>query len=252
MRYVALSIIIAILGVVPASLHFGARAQVMESDNFHIQSDSINFGGGLSTSSSYSLEDTLGEIATGDSDSDNYAMRAGYQQMQEVYLAMTSPDDVTMTPAIGGVSGGTANGSTTVTVTTDGAAGYQLLISGEGNPALQSDASSIPDYAPAGANPDFAFAVTAGLASFGFSPEGTDIAARFKDNGAACNTGSGDTSLACWDGLSTTDEVIAERTTANHPAGTETTLNFRVGVGLGANVLEGIYTATTTVTALAL
>jgi hypothetical protein len=234
-----------------ASLHV-AGAQVMQSGNFQIQSDSINFGGGFSTSSNYRLESTAGEIGTGESDSENYALKAGYQQMQEVYIAISGATNVTMSPSIPGVSGGTANGSTTVTVTTDSPAGYELTISSLTSPAMQKGADSISDYTPGGANPDFAFTTGAADSHFGYTPQGSDVVQRFKDNGASCNVGSSNTALACWDGLSTTPETIASNANPNHPAGAATTVYFRVGVGGSVIQAPGVYAATTTLTALSL
>lgn len=51
-----------------SSLHI-AGAQVMQSTNYQIQSDSINIGGGFSSSSNYAVESTVGEVGTGKSDS---------------------------------------------------------------------------------------------------------------------------------------------------------------------------------------
>lgn len=226
-------------------------AQVRQSASYRIESDSINFGGGLSSSTNYALESTAGEIATGESGSASYNLKAGYQQMVSNYLAMTAPASVTMTPSIAGITGGTANGSTTVTVTTDSSAGYTLTILAESSPALVSGANSIADYVPVGV-PDFNFTVNAGEARFGYSPEGIDTVTRFKDNGSACNVDSIETTLACWDGLDTSEETIAQRATANTPNGSTTTVNFRVGVGSGTGQAEGLYTATTTLTALSL
>lgn len=242
--------VVAILLVLAHTLT--VTAQVRESTNYRIQSDSVNFGGGYSTSSSYQLESTLGEIATGESASTLYGISAGYQQQQLIFLAMTAPADVSMSPAIGGVTGGTSNGSTNVTVTTDNPAGYQLTLEASTSPAMTSGANSIADYVPGGANPDFAFSTDPTDAHFGYSPDGTEIASRFRDNGSSCNAGSGTTTLACWDGLSTTPTVIAERTSGNHPDGTETTINFRVGIGDSVVQPEGTYTATTTLTLLPL
>jgi hypothetical protein len=225
----------------------------MQSGSYKIESDSVNFGGARSTSSTYTIEDTLGEIGTGDSRSAAYALGAGYQHTLLNYLSLSASADVTLTPPIGGLTGGTSNGSTTLTVITDNAAGYQLTITASNSPAMRSATGvTIGDYVPGGANPDFAFAVAAGDERLGYSPEGVDIATRFKDNGASCNTGSGDTSFACWDGLSTSAAEFARRTAPNHPTGTETVLNFRVGLGANAMVPEGMYYATTTVTALPL
>ncbi len=227
----------------------------MQSSSYQIQSDSVNFGGGLSSSTNYSLESTAGEIATGPSNSATFSLRAGYQQMQEVYISLTGASAVVMSPSIPGVSGGTANGSTTVTVTTDSPSGYQLTISAESSPAMQKGGDTILDYTPsAPSEPDFSFTTTSVDAHFGYSPEGVDIVQRFLDNGTdTCNTGaSEETSLSCWDGLSTSNVTIASDTNANHPNGATTTINFRVGIGGSVVQAPGTYIATTTLTALSL
>lgn len=229
-----------------------AWAQVMQSPNYQIQSDSLNVGGGLSTSSSYSIESTAGEIATGPSDSSSYSLRAGYQQMQEVFISIAGASNVVMSPSIPGLSGGTSNGSTTVTVTTDSPSGYQLTIAASNDPAMQKGADTIADYAPGG-DPSFAFTTASGDAHFGYTPEGAHVVQRFLDNGSdTCNTGSTDTSLACWDGLTTSEVAVAQDTNPNHPDGATTTVNFRVGIGSSAAQAPGTYTATTTLTALPL
>ena len=229
-----------------------SSAQVMQSSNYSIESDSINFGGGLSSSNNYSLESTFGEVATGDSASTNFTLRAGYQQMDDAFISMSAPEAVVMSPSIPGVTGGVANGSTTVTVTTDSAAGYSLTISAETNPAMTSGSNSIADYVPGG-DPDFTFTTDSGDAHFGYSPSGTDVVSRFLDNGTdTCNTGATETALACWDGLSTTDESIAVSSGSNMPLGTETVIHFRVGIGGSVIQAPGVYTATTTLTALPL
>lgn len=208
-------------------------------------------GGGFSSSTNYVSQSTAGEVATGLSNSTNYALKTGYQQMLEVYISLTGGNNVTMSPSIGGVAGGTANGSTTVTVTTDSSSGYSLSIAVSSNPAMQKGASSIADYVQAGA-PDFTFTTLPNVANFGYTPEGVDVVQRFKDNGSVCNTGSLNTVSACWDGLSTTAKTIASKTSSNHPNGATTSVRFRVGIGASVIQPPGIYTATTTLTALAL
>lgn len=228
-----------------------AGAQVMESSNYGIQSDSVNFGGGLSDSSNFSLESSMGEIATGESDSASYTLRAGYQQMQQVFMSLTGLTAVTLSPTIPGVSGGVANGSTTATVVTDSPSGYSLTIESESSPAMVSGANSLADYST-DPTPDYEFAIGVNDAHFGFSPFGDDIVDRFKNNGTTCAVGSTISNLNCWTGASTTATVIAESTSANHPAGTDTRINFRVGVGGSVTQAPGVYVATTTVTALPL
>lgn len=229
-------------------------AQVMNSTSYQIQSDSVNFGGGYSSSTNYQLESTVGEIATGNSDSASYGLRAGYQQTLDSYIALSAPVDVILSPALPGVSGGTASGSTAVTVTTDNLGGYELSIKSETSPAMQSGANTIADYVPAGAIPDRTFVTDATDAHFGFSPLGSDVVQRYRDDGFdTCNLEFGfNTPDACWEGLSTTATVIASRPGSNHPAGAETVIEFKVGIGGSVVQPAGSYVATTTITAITL
>lgn len=228
------------------------NAEVMGSNNYKMQSDSINTGGGLSNSATYKMEDTMGELATGNSTSTSFNLRAGYQQMQEVYLSLSAIPNVTLTPSLGGLTGGVATGSTAFVVTTDSAAGYTTTIQASTSPAMRSGANSIADYVPGGAVPDFIFTTDPTDAHFAYSPEGTDIAVRFQDAGSVCGVAGGDTSNRCYDGLSTTPVEIARRTSGNHPTGATTTLQFRVGLGGTVGVPPGQYVATTTITVLSL
>lgn len=247
---VTLSLIITVLILLCLQLSF---AQVRSSTNYRLQSDSVNIGGGLSSSTNYTQESTAGEVATEQGGSTNYQLRAGYQQMQEVYLSLSSAGDVVLSPNIGGITGGTSNGSTTVTVITDSPAGYSLTIKGENSPAMRSGANSIPDYNGVGANPDFSFITPTRGSAFGFSPVSVDTVQAFLDNGSnTCNTGATNSLLSCWEGLTTTAQVISSGSAANHPNGAITTINFRVGVASNAGVVSGLYVATSTLTALPL
>lgn len=229
-----------------------ADAQVMQSTNYIIQSDSINTGGTLSTSTSYRLEDTAGESATGLSSSSNYRLKAGYQQMQEVYLSLSAIADVVLNPPISGITGGTSTGSAAFLVKTDSVAGYTVTIQASANPAMRVGSSTIADYVPAGAVPDFLFTTDPTDAHFAYSPEGPDIAVRFQDSASTCGIPGSDTTNRCWDGLSTSPVEIARRTSSNHPSGATTTVRFSVGLGGGTVVPAGFYVATTTITALPL
>jgi hypothetical protein len=229
-----------------------AWGQIRSSSNYQIERDSVNVGGGLGTSGSYALESSVGEVATGRSTSSSFILTAGFQQQPEVTLALTGGSNVMMDAAIGGVTGGTSNGSTTVVASTNGAAGYQLTIQASQSPAMQSTSSdTIADYVPAGASPDLNFTTSASEAHFGFSPFGPDVTDRYRVSGGVCGSGSA-SSTACWDGLSITPITIASQAGANAPAGASTTLYFRVGVGGSVIQSPGTYTATTTVTLISL
>ena len=228
------------------------QAEVMSSSNFKMQSDSINAGGALSNSATYKLEDSVGEQATGNGTSTTYKLKAGYQQMQEVYLSLTAVPNVTLSPSIPGLTGGISTGSAAFIVTTDSPAGYTVTLSATSSPAMRSGVYTIADYVPIGAAPDFLFTTDPTDVHFAYSPEGVDIAQRFRDNGSVCGVGVSDTTNRCFDGLSTSPVEIVRRTTGNHPNGATTTLRFSVGVGGSVAVPAGQYKATSTVTALSL
>src|SRR4051812_20409130 len=112
--------ILALLLLVSLFVPEGISA--MQSSSYKIPTDSINVGGINSTSASYTVEDTIGEQATGPSNSASYALKAGYQQMNEVYLSLTAGSPITL-PSINGLTGGTSNGYEEWNVKTDDPAG---------------------------------------------------------------------------------------------------------------------------------
>jgi len=229
-----------------------AASQAMTGGTYKIQSDSVNFGGGRSSSGIYTVEDTAGEVATGESQGSLFKIKAGYQQMQESILSMTAAADVSMSPAIGGIVGGTSNGSTNFTVTTDNPAGYTVTIKASSTPALVSPLASFADYSAPASSPDYTFSVPASASAFAFSAEGADIASSFKDNGGTCGVGSSDAANACWAGLSTAPQTIVTRTSSNHTGGTLTTIKFRAESESSHVQIAGTYVATTTITAVSL
>ncbi len=232
------------------------ESYVASSTNYRIQSDSINFAGGLSTSSSYTMQDTLGEIASGESASTtvNYKLKAGYQQMHEVYLALSAPSNVTMSPVIDQELGGISSGVATWNIITDSPAGYTFSIKASTDPALASADGSFDNYTPGGVA-DYEWSVVDTKAEFGMSPEGDDIAPAFQDNGSTCGVGSLDTALKCWAPIKTTDTVIAVSGDGTHPTGVETSIRLQAELGSNKPVASqpsGTYQAQVTVTAIAL
>lgn len=253
----SISTLVTIMVLLSVSGISAVSAAVMTSSSYSIQNDSINFGGAQGNSASYKVEDTFGEVGTGDSSSASYNLYAGYQQMDVVSdITMSAAADVTMSPTLGGITGGTSNGSSATTVTTSGSAGYALYIKASSSPAMQGNSQGdfIDNFTTGVAGiPDFFFLVGSTQAVFGFTPEGTDVAAKYRDDGGgACNTGSSDTVDRCWNAVSTSNELIATRATSNSPAGTVTTIKFRIELGSSTFTVEDTYTATTTLTAVAL
>lgn len=248
------SAVIGTILVISVGIFFAypAFGFVRSSANYRIQADSLNVGGAREFSTNYRSEETIGEIASDESQSASYKIRAGYQQMLETYIAITSPADVTMSPDIPGIGGGSATGSAVWTVTTDNPAGYTAYINASTSPALKSGADSFADYTSAqSGTPDFTWSVASSASEFGFTPEGANLVQKFLDNGSSCGIGSGDTANACWYNLATSTFNIASSSSSNHPGGTATNVKFQAEVG-SANVQpDGVYETTITVTATA-
>lgn len=246
------TIIISVL-IVAIFIVCPALAEEMTSTNYKITIDSINIGGeDFVSSTNYRISDTLGEVGTGVSTTTDYKVKAGYRQMElGAYLSLSVPSDITMSPNIQQRSGGESDGSGQATVITDGSSGYVLSIRASAAPAITGAGSSFADYTPAAAGtPDFTWSIAAGSSEFGFSPEGTHIVQKFQDNGAACNAGALDTADSCWYNLSTANESIAQSFSANHPAGTATTVKFKAESSSSNVQTAGAYSATITLTAL--
>jgi len=221
----------------------------MTSSNYIMTIDSINFGGDYSTSTSYQIQDTAGEIGTGNSSSTNYSMNAGYQQMYTSYISIGTLSPVNL-GHINGLSGGTATGTLAVNITTDNPAGYSLSVQATSSPALQNGAgASFSDYSSVSSTtPDYSFAIASNTSAFGFSVQGVDALGKYFNNGSTCNTGSSNTAFACWDNFSTSPKIIAQSSGPNSPSGATTTVDLEAKVGNGKLQDSGTYTATITVT----
>jgi len=170
-------------------------------------------------------------------------------------ITITSPSDVTMSPSIPGLTGGAATGTATWTVITNDSSGYSVThiassttLDGD----TQGDAFAAYTEGTAGV-PDFTWSVAAGAKEFGYTvnsyTDSSSIAALFKDNGSACNTGSSVTYNRCYIHASTTAETIYNRSTETTSSGTSFTIDYKAESGSSAFITEDTYTATTTVTA---
>lgn len=124
-------------------------AQGMSSETYQIQADSVNMGGGLQTSASYKLENSVGEIATGQSSSASYGIKSGYQAMWDyapflsfsltgntVNFGLITPYDV-------------SSGYTSFSAATNAQNGY--VVSSNGTTLTHTNASDVIDAMPSSA-----------------------------------------------------------------------------------------------------
>ncbi len=172
----------------------------------------------------------------------------------------TAATDVSLSPALSGITGGTSNGGTQVIVRTNNSAGYTMTLTASSSAGMLGDTQgdTIPALAVASPTvPDYGFdngTVAANTARFAYTVEASttaDLDPSFKDNGSTCNTGSADVADKCWLNATTTAETIINRSTATDASGATTTLKFRVVIQQNPSPAldEDTYTATTTLTA---
>jgi hypothetical protein len=122
--------ILALISVGIFSWMTVASAQ-MSSTNYLIRWDTISTGGSdTSTSSSFQLRDTVGNTATGDSDSSSYQMAAGYRQ--GVFDPLVTFDVFSQLTTSGRAA--TAVSGNTITAATNGlsAGDYIVLLQDQG------------------------------------------------------------------------------------------------------------------------
>lgn len=132
----------------------------MSSSTYQIYADVISIGGGLYTSSTYSMEGTGGEGAVGISSSSTYEIKGGFQYMDlESYVSLTMSSSSLNLGSLSTAS--VSQASTTAYISTDSGAGYTLSISGVSGTAI----NSVTDGA-----------VSAGSEEYGLALEGTNRA----------------------------------------------------------------------------
>jgi hypothetical protein len=200
-----------------------SSAYVSESTNFKIESDVMSYGGGVSASTNFSIQDSLSDRQLNLDDSASYQINSGPLPMWESSIVMSVVPNLTLSGKVSSLRGGTANGSVSVTVTTDNPGGYELKLSGT---ALSSGSNNFSSFSgPA------AWSVADGASAFGFSTS-TNVN---------------------WHGVGLAPVVIDKRISNNQPFGTATTINFRAeSKKINQSQPAGGYNATITLTALPL
>jgi hypothetical protein len=170
---------------------------------------------------------------------------------------IVTANDVTMSPSLAGLTGGTAAGTTSVRVRTNNATGYTMSIAFSSSTAMGRNGGGgvIANYAPAAVNvPDFTFTNEA-FSQFAYTviaSTSADLNTSFRDTGAACNAGAGNISNSCWLNPSTTAKTIITTSAPSLSSGSTSTVAFRVNIPNNPtpSVAEGTYVATATLTAV--
>ncbi len=152
---------IAAIIIVLVLMPYAVWAETMSSTNYHIQLDSFG-SGGLSTSTNYTLKDTIGEFGGETATSTNY-------QVIDGLIGALQDGVLTASLSTGSLDLGQLSDSSIeqarllITVTTDAMSGYSVKMSEDGN--LRSGDYDIDDVSD--------FVVTAGTEEYGFQTDGT-------------------------------------------------------------------------------
>ncbi len=171
---------------------------------------------------------------------------------------LVDPTNTTLSGSLNGITGGTANGSTTVVVQTNSSTGYTMDIAfattstGNAMQAQNNPSSSIHDYPATSSQPTFLFSTASTSAVFAYTisaSNASDVDQSFKNNGTACNTGGSYTADRCWMEPAFSNFRVIDRTTAA-TTGATSTLQFRVYVPNNPTpgLVADTYTATATLT----
>lgn len=165
----------------------------MSSTNYINWMDSFNVSGEeTSSSASYQLQDTMGELGTGPISSASYANQGGFRQVEANPTLTFSISANSINLGLLGVAV-VSTGSHTITTTTNSESGYTTTIIEDGN--LRSGASDINDVGDG--------AVTAGSEEYGIRTSGSQGQMNAADT-AITSTAQAVASYSSWINTSTT------------------------------------------------
>lgn len=158
-----------------------ASAETMKSDSYQITFGNFNVTSGEKSSASYTLTDTVGQIAPGQFTGTGFLVKSGFQY---IYPFQTFSFKISkLTVSFGDISYGSfATDSHSLIVDTDGSGGY-LIQAYEAHPLrLQNDTAIIQDTTCDDGNCDESSATVwtdATNPGFGFNVSGDDVSADF-------------------------------------------------------------------------
>ncbi len=187
------------------------------------------------------------------------------QTVSSAIAFAASTTDVTMNGTLDGLTGGTSYGTTTVRVTSNSVAGYNLSIKFSSTTAMIRNGSNdvIDNYVYSTTTTSYPAGFDTSLpnAQFGFTVNASntaEISSVFTHSGSLCGTANNGsfTINNCWRGASSTNASAATElinSSAPTPAsGSTSTVQFRITIPNGPtpSVPNGTYVATATLTAL--
>ncbi len=160
------------------------QAENMESNSYRIQFGNFNMGSGQRTGGGYTVSDTLGGTAVGpygQYGSSGYFIGSGFQYVYQIDYFSFSISKLSV--ELGELfSGSFKTDSHTLTITTNGASGYNVYAFANHPLRLADGSATIPDTTCDGGTCDETTAqvwTDPNQAGFGFNVSGDDVAADF-------------------------------------------------------------------------
>lgn len=124
----------------------------MGSTNYAIDADVIGASGDFGSSTNYQLNDTTGEMGTGDSTSTNYGVQAGFWSTANITtISITSPSNIAMGAITGTGQSVLTTNFATWNIKTNNPAGYDLSWQSS-SATMTSGADTIAGYTPGTTN----------------------------------------------------------------------------------------------------
>lgn len=206
----------------------------MESDSYQIQWGNINIGGGRKSSSSYTVTDTIGQIAPGAYSSSGYNVKSGFQYIYTLVPFAFSISDVTID--FGTLTSGIPSTDTNqLTVSAGGAGGYQVLAY-EDHQLRSEGGQDIPDTTCDTDSCDETNAdpwTNSSEYGFGFNINGDDTPSDFVDSSyfrQFADDESGETHQAVMTGSSAVESSQATVTYKVNISGSQAAGNYETGI----------------------
>lgn len=219
------------------ALNISYLSAAMNSDNYQIWQDALSVGGGDDqVSSNYSLRDTLGEFAVGNSSSTNYGAKIGFREIELL------SDVQTLSLSLGATSldlgelanDSAATGAISLAVETNSSTGVSVTYSG--STLTCSGCSGTNTISGVGSS---SVSSIAGSSQFGFN-------AIYSSGSSPIATATSNYDSASQFAFSTGDEIISSVGSIN-----ETTFSLNFIANISGGEVAGTYTTAIVYTATA-
>lgn len=200
------------------------------SENYEIVADSLNFLGGTSSSETYLLDTTGGELATGTSTSASYDLDAGYRPMiDDGGLIVDIPTSVSFEQVDLAV-GGTRSDDLSWSITSP--TGYTVDLRSTTNPTLQSSNSVLVIN---DADSEELVELEETLDAFWFLPASPALVSDYTSRSCGADLEINAGGFKCWSGFTTTNRTIV----SNSGAATSQDFSLRLTITILAQDQSG-------------